>query len=452
MKIIVIGCGKIGRTILSDFVAEGHEVLAMDTNPDVLKEIANIYDIMTLCGNGADYTDLYEAGAQNANLVIAATGSDEYNMLSCFVARRMGARHTVARIRNPEMNDEGLAFMKEQLHLSMAINPELMAARELFNILKLPAAAKIETFSAGKFEMIELIIKDDSPLNGMVLMELNRNTAAKFLICVVERDGEVYIPDGSFTLKGGDRIALTAAPTEVQKLLKSFGALKKHARDIMILGGSKVAYYLAKMLIKSGNSVKIIEQNPTRAAALADSLPGAVIINGDGASQELLLEEGISTTDAFVALTGMDEENILISSFAFDQNVKKVITKINRVALYPFAKKLGIDTIISPKQTVSNVLSRYARALENSLGSKVESLYRLMDGKAEVIEFVVAEDFKYANTPLKELSLKQNLLITGIIRNRKTIIPTGNDVILPCDRVIIAATGHRLLALEDIMR
>jgi len=452
MNIIVVGCGKIGITILRSLVSEGHNVVAVDEDPQIIADITNVYDAMGVCGNGVDSETLLEAGAEKAQLVVAVTDSDEKNMLTCFLAKKMGAGHTIARIRNPEYNDRSLSFLRQHLTLDMTLNPELLAARELYNILKLPSAAKIETFSSRNFEMVELRLKGDSPMVGMSLWQLRKKYQANFLICCVRRGEDVIIPDGSFVLEAGDRIGITAAPTEVQKLLKMMGILQKQARNVMILGASKTAFYLAKMLLAGGNSVKIIDKDPTRCAEFCESLPKATVICGDGARQELLQEEGIASMDAFVALTGMDEENILISFFATSQNVPKVISKVNRPELAAMAEQLGLDCIISPRNFVSGVLVQYARALENSMGSGVETLYKVMDEKAEALEFFVRPDFRHVNVPLKNMALKPNVLLAGILRGRKAIIPSGDDVLQPGDRVVVLATGHRFGDLSDIMR
>ncbi|MGN1006394.1 MAG: Trk system potassium transporter TrkA [Aristaeellaceae bacterium] len=451
MNIIIVGCGKIGTTILSSLLAEGHDIVAVDSNPDVISEISNIYDSMYVCGSGTDCDTLTEAGVEHTELFVAVTGSDELNMLSCFIAKKMGAKHTIARIRNPEYNYKSLGFLRQQLDLSTSINPDLLAAEELFQVLKLPSAVKVEYFSHRNFELLELRLKENSPLCGARLSELRKRYEAKFLICVVQRGEEVYIPDGSFQLQAGDRIGLTAAPSEVQKLLKMMGILQKQARDVMILGASRMGYYLARMLLASGTNVKIIDRDHQRCQEISEKLPGAVVICGDGAQQELLLEEGIRSMDAFISLTGMDEENILISFFASSQGVPKVISKVNRDELRFIAEKLGLDTLISSRSVSSNVLSRYARALQNSLGSNVETLYKLMDGKAEALEFRVQADFPMTNVPLKDMRLKSGILVAGIIRNRKTLIPSGVDVILPGDRVIVLSAASGMHDLSDIL-
>ncbi len=453
MNIIVAGCGKIGRAVTATLVAEGHDVTVLDNDPELISEITNIYDVIGVCGNSADCETLEEAAAQKADLFICATGSDEMNMLSCFLAKKMGAGHTVARIRNPEYNDRSLGFMRQQLDLSMSINPELLVAQELYNILKIPSAFKVEYFSRRNLEMIEVRLKSDSPLCGKPLFKLREKQNVEFLIGAVLRGGKVIIPDGSFELSAGDEISIAAAPADMQKLLKSLGILKKQARSVMILGGSKTAYYLAKMLSSSGNEVKIIEKSTERCEELSELLPKAVFINGDGSQQELLLEEGLRSLDAFVALTGMDEENILISIFASNQNVPKVISKVNRDEMVKMAEHLGLDCIVSTKAITSDIILRYTRALENSLDSSIETLYKIMDGKVEALEFKVNPDSKLINIPIKELKIKPGILIAGIIRaGKKTIIPKGDDIILPDDRVIILSAEYRITRLSDILR
>lgn len=451
MKIVIVGCGKIGKSLIASLVKEGHEVVAVDNNEKKVADVINIYDVIGVCGIGTDATILTEAGADKADIFIAVTGSDEMNMLSCYIAKTLGAENTVARIRDRAYNENSLGFLQQKLGLSMSINPERFAAQDIYNILKLPSAVHIETFSTRNFEFIELILKEDSPLDNIKIMDLRKHQKANFLICAVQREDKVYIPDGNFTLKAGDKIALTAAPTEVLKLMRSLKLTRKQARNIMILGGSRTGYYLAKMLLSSGNSVTIIDKDPERCHELEEALPGANVILGDGAQQEVLLEEGINETDAFVALTGMDEENILISYYAISQNVPKVITKVNRGEFMAIAGRMGLDTIISPRRTITDVMVRYARALQNTVGSNVEKLYKIMDGNAEALLFNVHSEFKYIDIPLKDITFKKNILIAGILRNRKAIVPTGNDVILAGDKVVIISTDHILYDLADIV-
>ncbi|MBE6616934.1 MAG: Trk system potassium transporter TrkA [Ruminococcaceae bacterium] len=452
MKIIIGGCGNIGENLIANFVNEGHDAVVLDSSPQVITEITNVYDVMGVCGNAADYETLESAGIRQADLFIAAAGSDELNMLSCFLAKRMGVPYTIARIRNPEYNDASLGFVKNELGLAMSINPEALAARELFDILMLPSAAKIETFSGRALEIVQLNIKEDSPLNNITLKDLRMKYKAKVLVCTVQRDDEVYIPGGDFLLMAGDKIGITASPAEIENFLRHVGLMKKKARKVMILGGNRTAYYLAKMLIAGGTSVKIVEADPTLASELSETLPEAVIINGDYSHHELLLEEGIESADAVVTLTDNDETNILLSIYAETQKVPKVITQVNRDEMQRMARKLGLDTVISPKKVIANVLVQYARALANSIGSSnIETLYKLMDGKAEALEFNVRQASKVTDIPLKDLHLKSNILIAGIIRGRKTIVPGGMDMIQVGDKVIVMTSGYRLSDLSDII-
>lgn len=451
MKIIIVGCGKIGKSMIENLTLEGHDLLVVDNDAKILNETTDTYDVMGVCGNAVDCDTLMEAGVENADVVVAVTSSDEINMLSCYLARKLGANHAVARIRNPEYNDDGLGFLRQHLDLSMSLNPECLIAEEIANILQLPSAVKIERFSRRNIEMVEIILPNGSSLDGMSLIKMREKYRANYLICTVQRNNKVYIPDGRFELKAGDRIGLVATHSEITKLLGKLGLLKKRAESVMILGGGKPSYYLAKKLIELGVDVKIIEKRLDRCEFLSAELSDAVIINGDGAAQELLLEEGIARMDAFVSLTGMDEQNMMLSIFASMQNVPKVVAKINRDELLTMADKLGVETVVNPSQLSSNIIVRYARALENSKGSNVETLYKLMDGKAEALEFKVIDGSKTIGIPFKDIVLKPSILIAGITRGRKTIIPSGNDMILPGDRVIVIAANQRLQDLNDIL-
>ncbi len=454
MNIIVVGCGKIGTAVVSALVNEGHDVTVVDENAAVINEITNVYDVMAVCGNGADCEPLEEARVEICDIFVAVTGSDEFNMLSCFIAKKMGAKHTVARIRNPEYNDRSLSFMRQNLELSMSINPELLMAQELHNLLKIPSAFKVEYFSRRNLEMIEVRLKNGSSLVGKKISKIRDREKQHFLIGAVLRDGQLHIPDGNFELREGDTVSIVAHPHDMQKLLKSLDMIKKAVKDVMIIGGSKSAFYLAKILSSTGTNVKIIEKNRDTCLKLSESLPKTDIIHGDGSHHDVLMEEGLRNIDAFVALTGMDEENILTSLFAGEFNVPKVITKINSNELTKMAEKLGLDSVVSAKQITADIIVRYARAVENSMGSNIETLYKFMDGKAEAIEFNVRKGSVIIGKPIKELSIKQGVLVAGIIRERKTaIIPTGDSVINEGDRVIVlASAAHRLGDLSDILR
>ncbi|MBR1867555.1 MAG: Trk system potassium transporter TrkA [Clostridia bacterium] len=453
MNIVVVGCGKIGKEIISSLMEEKHNVTAVDLNPRVIDNVTATYDVIGICGSGTEFVKLRDAGVKNADLFIAATNSDEINMLSCFVAGRMGAKHTVARIRNTENNDaESLEFMKNQLGLSMSINPEMLTAKAIFNILKMPSATKVETFSSHSFDMVELVLRDNSPIDGISLIELRKKIKEKFLVCTVSRDGKVYIPQGNFILKKGDKIGIILSPKDSNKIFKAFDVAQKQARDVIIMGGGKTSAYLAKMLIENHIVAKVIEVDKKRSEDFCELVPGSLVINGNGMNQDLLREEGITTTDAFVSLTGHDEENILISFYAISQKVPKVISKVNREELSVLSEKLGLDSILSPKKLIADTLVQYARALSNTEGSKVETLYRIMNGGAEALEFNVLPEFEYLNVALKNIKFKDGILLAGIVRGRENIIPSGDDVIKAGDKVIVIVAGQRISDLESIVR
>lgn len=454
MNIIIVGCGKIGYSLIGELVNEGHDVTVVDTDSAAIEEITNVFDCMGVCGNGVDCNVLESAGASQADLIIAVTASDELNMLSCFLSRELGTKHTVARIRNPEYNGDSLAFMRHKLQLSMAINPEKLMAQELYNILKIPSAFKVDYFARRNLELIEVRLKPDSNLCGKRLSKIREKQKEEFLVAAVLRDGEVIIPDGNFELRAGDVISLAASPGDMQKLLKGLGLLKKQARNIMIVGGSKTAYYLAQKLLESGNDVRIIEKDIERCVVLSELLPkSAIIIHGDGSNRELLLEEGMRTLDAFLCLTNFDEMNILTSLFVSTQDVSTVISKVNKSELADVAEGLGLDYTVSAKALTKEIILRYTRALGNSRGSAVETLYKIMDGKAEALEFIVKENSPVLGIPLKELPIKPGLLIVGIIREgKKALIPKGDDMILSGDSVIVLSAGERLNDLSEIVR
>ncbi|MBQ9921286.1 MAG: Trk system potassium transporter TrkA [Clostridia bacterium] len=451
MKIIILGCGKAGHTVIASLTGEGHDIVAIDKSPDEVEDVTTTFDVMGLCGNGMDSDIMKEAGVSEAELFVAVTDSDEMNMLSCYIARKLGAKHTVARIRNPEYNDDSLVFLKHNLNISLALNPDMFVAHEISNILRFPSAVKVETFSGRKLEIVEIIMKEDSPFTGMKLSELRKKHNEKFLICYVMRDEEVYIPKGDFELKIGDRVGFTASHNEILKLLRNMGMPQKDPESVMIIGAGRSAYYLAKRLTAIGVTVKIVEKDYEHCVEISNLIPEAVVINGDGMQYDVLREEGINSTDAFITLTGTDEENILSALFAHEQGVPTVIAKVNRSELAQTAEKLGLECIVSPQNTVSDIISRYVRALKNSVGCNMETLYKLMDGKSEVSEFKVREDFVYVNIPISQLRLKANILVAGIVRGKKPIVPTGSDVILPEDRVIVISAGQRINDLVDII-
>ena len=453
MRIIIVGCGKVGKAIIDSMSEDNHSITAIDNNPEVISAVTNRYDVMAVCGNATSRELLHEAGVSKADLFIAVTESDEVNMLSCFLARRMGAKHTVARIRETEYNEDGLDFLIKELELSMALNPERLTAERLFNWLKIPSAVSVDNFAGKTICMLEFIVREGSALCNSTLIDIRKKSPVQFVACAVERNDEVYVPNGPFELQDGDKVAFTVKRSEAYKFLKSVGAVQKQGRDVMILGGSTTAYYLSKILAANNYSVKIIEKDEQRCNEIAEILPSnATLIFGDGMNQDLLWEEGIQSTDALVALTGADEENILISFYAASQSVPKVITKVNHTELASLAEKLGLDSIVSPQKIVADTLTRYARALSNSGESKVETMYSLMDEHAEALEFAVLSDCSLIGIPLKDLKLKPNFIIAGIIRGKDTIIPSGDDTIEEGDSVIVVAADTHLYDLSDILR
>lgn len=453
MKIIIVGGGKVGKTIIESMLKEKHEVILVDNDPVVVGNVTNLYDVMGICANGTEYEKLLEAGADKADLFIAVTGSDELNMLSCFAAKKIGARHTVARVRNSEYNTASWGFMKQQLEISMAVNPEKLAAEAIYDILKLPSATKVESFTARSFEMIEIIVKKGSAIDGMTLVDLRKKFSEKFLVCVVQRENDVFIPNGTFKVLSGDKIGVMVTNDDAHSILKKFGYPAKEAKNIMLIGASKTALYLADMLIKGRSSVKIIEKDPEVCDIVCERLSSkASVVCGDGMSREILLEEGVDGLDALVALTDRDEENILISFYALSKQVQKVIAKVNRNELSSISENLGLETTFSPKNIVADILVRYARAIGNSIGSKVETLYSLFGGNAEALEFNVEQDFEFAGVPIKKLETKPGILIAGITRGDEALIPGGDDCILSGDKVIVVAKGERLCNLSDILK
>lgn len=453
MRVIVVGCGKIGRSVLESMEEERHDVVAIDNDPQVIEQITNTYDVMAICGSATSREMLAEAGVSKTDLFIAVTESDEVNMLSCFLAKRMGAKYTVARIRETEYNDDGLEFITKELDLSMALNPELLTADALYDILKLPSAVNVDNFAGKRVQLLEIVVHEDSPIVNKTLQDLRKKSSVPFVACVVQRNDEVYIPTGAFELQSDDKVAFMVRRSDSHKFIKSAGLSQKQGRDIIIMGGGTVACYLAKLLASNGFNAKIIEKDEDKCAKIAEKLPSATtVIFGDGTNQDLLWEEGVKSADAFVALTGNDEENILMSFYCMSEQVPKVIPKVSHQNMNQLAEKLGLYTTVCPQKFVADTLKRYARALNNSLESKVETMYNLMDGKAEALEFAVLSDCSLAGIPLKDLNLKPNFIIAGIIRGKENIIPTGNDCINAGDRVIVVAAGSHLYDLTEIVK
>lgn len=448
MKIVVIGCGTIGKTIVEHVSKEKHNLVIIDTDNDTVEELIEKYDVMGVVGNGACLDIQEEAKIQNADLVIAVSPKDEINIMACMLAKKLGAESTIARVRNPEYRRQTV-LMKEELGLSMVVNPEQETSDEIMNLINIPSVLKLEKFANGKVNLIEILLEDDNPLIGETLISMSKKIKTKVLICAVERHDEVFIPTGNFKMEKGDRISITADANSLVSFLKELNLIKTPLKKIMIVGGSKVSYYLAKELLDKKYKVKLIELDKNRASELAILLPKANIICGDGTDHEVLKEEGINSTDAFVALTNIDEENIIVSMYALKQHVRKVITKVKRTNLIGMMDELGIANVVSPKEIVANKIVSYIRALSNSRGSNVITLYKLVDNKVEALEFVAKKKSRIHGKPFKELKIKTNCLIACIIRNGEVIIPNGNDCILLNDNVIVVTTHEQFDDLRD---
>ena len=452
MQIIVIGCGKMGASLAVQLLNEGHQITVVDQNEAVIEQISNTQDVIGYVGNGAVYSVLESVGAKDADLVLAVTQSDEVNLLSCLMAHKIGAKNTIARVRNPEYA-EHMYVLKNDLGLSMTINPDRQAAEEIARVLRFPAAMHVELFAGGHVELVASKLPENSALNGVPLFELPHKLGVKVLICAVERGGTYTIPSGSFVLAGGDTIYVTGAPREVAKALRKAGVLANPIRSVMIGGGGRVSYYLAQELLRSNLSVKIIERDKAGARRLAELLPGAVVLNGSVTDQELLREEGLQNTDAFVALTGLDEGNILSALFAKQQRVSKVIAKVNSDSMQSLIREIKIDSVISPKTVTTNQILRYIRAREESAAyGEIRGLYKLADGAIEVLEFLASEkNENLLDILLKDLRTKKQILIACLVRNGRAIIPGGTDCIKAGDVVLVVTGQRRMNDLGDIM-
>jgi len=458
MKIIIVGAGKVGSRMAAELRREGHEIVVIDANAAVISNIRDALDVAVVLGNGMTIDVQNEAEVSESDVLIATTQNDETNLLCCVVAKKLGCKHTVARIRNPEY-DQQTDFWQKNLGISLIINPEKTAAREISRMLQLPSFLRRESFSGGRISLVEFKLPEGSVFENKTLENIAGMIETKALICTVDRDGEVFIPTGRSVLKAGDKITATANSSELAKLIAAIGLAKKRIKDVMIIGGGRLAVYLADFLISAHIDVKVIEKNADRCLLLSDRLPKATIIQGDGTDQKLLIEEGIESADAVVTLTGIDEENLLVSMLANSLNVPKTVTKINHVEYSSVLASVGIDTIVSPKVLTSDVILRYVRAV-SATGSgsmhlaerngTLETLYRIVDGKAEALGFTVPADAKYAGKTLAELKFKPSVIVAGIIHHGNVIIPKGSDVMSPGDSVVIITSGKTLASLSEI--
>lgn len=452
MKIIVLGAGKVGKTLIKHMANEEHDIIVVDQNADKIEEVVNQYDVIGVVGNGGSYDILVEAGAEGANLIICVTASDELNILAGLMAKKIGTRHTIARVRNPDYSSQR-DFMRNELGFSMIINPELEAASEIRRVLSFPSAVKVDTFSRGKVELAEFCVEDNSRLKGVSLNALDKITKTNILVCAVSRNDEVIIPDGNYSIKAGDHLYITGTHRDLSRFCLDVGVITNNIKNVIIVGGGKIAYYLAKQLSAQGIKVKIIEKDLDRCQFLAKKLPYVTIINGDGSDDELLLEEGIENCDAFLALTGLDEENIILSLSAKSLYHKKTIAKVTRMNYAGLSDVLKVDSIVAPKQIVAGHIIRYVRAKMNKDDdSSVKTLYKIVNDEVEATEFKVTSDFNGLGKTLNELKIKNHVLVASITRNNEVIVPKGNTVMELDDYVIIISRGDVMKSLNDILR
>jgi len=450
MKIVVIGDGKVGKSIIEHVSKEGHEIIVIDNNPNVVEQLVNMYDVMGVVGNGASYEIQKSARVEKADLLIATTPSDEINILSCIVSKMLGVKATVARVRSYDYSNQ-IKLMAKNLEINMIINPEMQAADEIMNIINFPEAISIESFAKGNVDMIEIYVSETSPLVGAKLASLYEKFQVQVLVCAIQRKEEVVIPDGNFVIMPKDKIHLTATKANLKAFLQKVGSSETKIKDVFIIGGGKISLYLAEKLIKNKVKVKIVEKNLQRCIELNELLPSATIIHGDGSDQELLMEEGINLYNAVIPLTNSDEENIIISLFAAKQKVKKLITKINKQSFVGLIETIGMSSVVSPKNLTAQQIVSYIRAKSNSRGSNIRTLYKLVNNQIEALEFVAKKNSKLVDKPLKDIRLKKNILIAAIIRENEVIIPKGVDKIQVNDSVIVITKDHMLDDLSDIL-
>lgn len=450
MRIIIVGCGKVGYVLTEQLTKEGHDICLIDKDEDKLARVSSNMDVFCLQGNGTSYATQIEAGIKEADLLISVTESDEINMLCCLIAKKAGNCKTIARVRKPEYDFE-VSFLKEELGLSMAINPEMTAAAEMSRLIQYPSALEVETFVKGRVTLIKVAVTKDSPLDGLAIKDMSSVAGKRTLVCIVDRAKEITIPNGDFVLKEGDIISLILPVEESNAFFKKMKIKSSPIKSVIIAGGGTTSFYLAKQLQKTGVSVKIIEENKVRCEELSELLPNAMVINGSCIDKDLLLSEGITDIDAMAALTPLDEENILLTMYAKKVCKCKTMTRVDKLNFGEVLGDLNMDTVISAKAITAAYIIRYVRAMQNSYGSKVQTLHRLYDGQVEALEFRVTKNAKVIEKSLFELNLKNNLLVCCISRKGKIITPSGQDMLMPGDGVIVVTTNTGLRDIDDIL-
>jgi len=450
LKIIIVGCGKVGMTLAERLSQEKHDVTVIDIDAEAIQKVTTLYDVMGVTGNGASFSVQDEAGIKKADLIIAVTSSDELNLLCCTIAQKVGECAAIARVRNPDYSEE-LSYLRKQLGISLIINPELETAKEMSRLLRLPTAISMNSFAKGHVELVKFKLPEDNMLVGKKIMEIGASKLG-VLICGIESEGQLDIPDGSNVFKAGDLISFIATPLNTHKFFRHIGMKTHHVKDCIIVGGGKTSYYLAKQLSEMNINVKVIERDKKHCETLCTLLPNALVINGDGADESLLLEEGIKEAGSFIPLTGLDEENILLTLFAKKNSKAKVITKINRSTFNDVIDGLDIGSVIYPRYMSTETIIRYVRGMQNSIGSNIETLYHIFENRAEAIEFEITEESQITGKPLMELTLKEDLLVACINRRGRIIIPRGGDTIQPGDTVVIVTTHTGFKDVSDILK
>ncbi len=450
MRIIIVGDGKVGYTLAEQLSKENHDVVIIDKNIAALRRADEELDVLCIEGNGATVSVLKEATVERADLLIAATSSDELNMLCCLTGRKLGAQHTIARIRNPEYSED-LDILQEELGLTMVINPEEVAAREISRILRFPHAISVEGFARGRVEMVAFHVLASDSIVGQPIASFAKRLPAEMLFCAVDRDGEVLIPNGSTELRADDIAYIVGLPHSLRSFFKSLGRNASKVHKVMVVGGGRIAYYLTRDLMSHSMEVKIIELDRENARALSHELPDALIISGDGTDPALLETEGLAEMDAFIALTGRDEDNLMIALHAHQSGLPKVIAKINRVNYTELIRRMGVDSVVSPKLLAANLIVRYVRSLANSEGSAIHTLRRIAQDGAEALEFVACARSHLLGQSLRQLPLRKNVLIAGIVRGNRVLIPRGDTVIQAQDRVLAITQGLSVIDLDDLL-
>ena len=450
MKIILVGGGKVGTALARQLSEEGHNVTVIDTNKPRVEHISEAYDVMGIVGNGASISTLYEAGIEEADVFIAITGSDELNLLCCMFAKKAGHCHTIARVRNPSYSHE-LEFIKKQTGISAIVNPEMAAAMEISHLLRFPGASKIDTFADGRVRLIKCALTEAQGMDGMAIRDILSRLGSDVLVCAVERGADVLIPNGDFVLRNGDQVTFLATQERARDFFQKINLPVRPVKNALIVGGGAIAFYLSQELLENKVRVRIVERDPARCMQLAEELPEAQILNEDGSNRDFLLSEGLGSAEAFVALTNIDEENVLLTLFAKKHSKGKLVTKINRLEFDDIISGLELGSIVYPKYMTCDYIVQYVRALQNEAGSNVKTLYRILDDRVEALEFTVHEESKATGVPLSRLRLKQNLLLCCIMRGEQILIPRGGDEIQVGDNVIVVTLEHGLHDLRDIV-